>query len=154
MLMGWTPLILPIKMDSIDDVWNSLVDVMPVWRRDDPDATDEQKKQKKCLVLAGFTSIMNKSHLKPFSPSQMQNIVKIAMPFLHIAVWCFSFLLRVVCIWSSLEGSQSHTFGLQSPQPSFVPHVAVPGAGWTAGPTTGWTSPSHAPSTLLPWSEV
>lgn len=83
MLTGWTPLILPIKTDSIDDVWNSLVDVMPMWRRGDPDATDEQRKQKKCLVLAGFTSIMNKSCLKPFSPSQMQNLVKTAILFLH-----------------------------------------------------------------------
>ena len=77
MLTGWTPLVFPVKTKSTDEIWNSLVDVLPLWKRDDPQATEDQKKQKKCLVLAGFTSIQNKRSSKPLSPSQTQAIVSV-----------------------------------------------------------------------------
>ena len=75
MLTGWTPLVMPVKTDSLDEVWSSLVDVLPMWKSDDPSATEEQRRKKKCLVLAGFTSVVNKSHSKPLSSTQAQIIV-------------------------------------------------------------------------------
>ena len=75
MLTGWTPLVLPIKTKSFDEVWRSLVDVLPKWTRDDPCATEDQRKQKKCLVLAGFTSVMNRSQARFLSSSQIETIV-------------------------------------------------------------------------------
>ena len=84
MLTGWTPLVKSVKTDTIDEVWNSLAAIMPLWKRDDPQATEEQQKQKKCLVLAGFTSTLNKSSTKPISPSQTQIIVNLTRQFPYL----------------------------------------------------------------------
>ena len=86
MFTGWTPLIKSLKTDTIDEVWNSLADIMPMWKRENPQATDEQRKQKKCIVLAGFTSTLNTSGTKPISPSQTQIIVNLTRQFLYLTL--------------------------------------------------------------------
>lgn len=86
MLTGWTPLIKSLKTDTIDEVWNSLADTMPMWKRDNPLATDEQRKQKKCILLAGFASSLNKSGTKPIPPSQTEIIVNLTRQFLHLTL--------------------------------------------------------------------
>lgn len=86
MLTGWTPLIMSLKTDTIDEVWSSLADIMPKWKRDDPQATEDQRKQKKCIILAGFTSTLNKSGTKPIFPSQTQIIVNMARQFLYLTL--------------------------------------------------------------------
>ena len=84
MFTGWTPLIKSLKTNTADEVWNCLSDIMPMWKRDSPLATEEQRKQKKCIVLAGFTSTLNKSSTKPISPSQTQIIVNLIRQFQHL----------------------------------------------------------------------
>ena len=84
MFTGWTPLIKSLKTNTTDEVWNCLSDIMPMWKRDNPLATEEQRKQKKCIVLAGFTSTLNKFSTKPISPSQTQIIVNLIRQFQHL----------------------------------------------------------------------
>ena len=81
---GWTPLVKSIKTGTIDEVWESMADIMPMWKRDNPQVTEEQRKQRKCIVLAGFISTLNKSGTKPISPSQTQIIVNLTRQFQHL----------------------------------------------------------------------
>lgn len=76
MLTGWIPTLLPVKTDSLDELWDSLVDALPMWRRGDPYATEKQRRQNKCLVMTGFTSVVNKPQGRLVSASQAKNIVK------------------------------------------------------------------------------
>ena len=75
LLTGWTPLMLPIKTYSLDEVWSTLVDGLPMWKRGDPYSTEDQRRKKKCLVLAGFTSAMNRPPTRPLPSTQAQAIV-------------------------------------------------------------------------------